>query len=130
MLEAECFFIQKKTVIAALDRGLDELIKTVESRDDLLAAVTADHSAQSISNLIHSGEPAPFTLVGPTIRRGEVGSFDEVSAAAGCMGLLRQKELMLMMLNYSDRSALLGHHQGKTERLYFPDDYEPFKLTE
>jgi len=121
---------QKETVIAALDYGLDELIKAVEVRDDLLVAVTADHSTPSISNLIHSGEPVPFTLVGPTIRRDEVDSFDEVSAAAGCMGLLRGKELMLMILNYSDRSALIGHRLGKTERPYFPDDYEPFKLTE
>ena len=121
---------QKKTVIATLDRGLDELIKAVEIRDDLLVAVTADHSTPSISNLIHSGEPVPFTLVGPTIRRDDVDLFDEVSAAAGCMGLLRRKELMLMILNYSDRSALLGHRLGKTERPYFPDDYDPFKLTE
>ncbi|NQT68084.1 MAG: hypothetical protein HQ552_00720 [Desulfobacteraceae bacterium] len=61
---------------------------------------------------------------------GECVKFDEVSAAAGCMGLLRRKELMLMMLNYSDRSALLGHRLGKTERPYFPNDYEPFKLKE
>lgn len=121
---------QKKTAIAALDRGLDELIKAVESRNDLLVAVTADHSTPSISNLIHSGEPVPFTLVGPTIRRDNVDSFDEVSAAAGCMGLLRGKELMLMILNYSDRSALRGHRLGNTERPYFPNDYEPFKLAE
>jgi len=121
---------QKETVIAALDQGLDELIKAVEIRDDLLVAVTADHSTPSISNLIHLGEPVPFALVGPTIRRDEVDSFDEVSAAAGCIGLLRGKELMLMILNYTDRSALLGHRLGKTERPYFPDDYEPFKLTE
>lgn len=121
---------QKKAVIAALDKGLDELIKAEETRDDLLIAVTADHSTPSISNLIHSGEPVPFTLVGPTIRRDEVESFDEVSAAAGCLGLLRGKELMLMILNYSDRSALLGHHLGETEKPYFPDDYAPFKLTE
>ena len=121
---------QKKTVIAALDLGLDELINAVETRDDLLVAVTADHSTPSISNLIHSGEPVPFTFIGPTIRRDEVDSFDEVSAATGCLGLLRGKELMLMMLNYSDRSALFGHRLGRTERPYFPDDYEPFKLTD
>ncbi len=121
---------QKEAVIAVLDQGLDELIKAVETRDDLLVAVTADHSTPSISNLIHSGEPVPFTIIGPTIRRDEVDSFDEVSAAAGCLGLLRGKELMLMILNCSDRSALLGHRLGGKERPYFPDDYEPFKLTD
>jgi 2,3-bisphosphoglycerate-independent phosphoglycerate mutase len=121
---------RKEAVIAALDLGLNELIKAVETRDDLLVIVTADHSTPSISNLIHSGEPVPFTFFGPTIRRDEVDSFDEVSAAAGCLGLLKGKELMLMILNFSDRSALLGHRLGETERPYFPDDYEPFKLTD
>ncbi len=118
----------KEDVIAALDNGLDELIKTLKTRDDLLIAVTADHSTPSGSNLIHSGEPVPLTFVGPTIRRDEVDSFDEVSAARGCLGFLRGRELMLMILNYSDRAALLGHRLGASERPYFPKNYEHFRL--
>jgi len=119
---------QKEAVISALDQGLDELIKAVKTRDDLLVVVTADHSTPCGSNLIHSGESVPLTFVGPTIRRDGVNSFDEVSAAYGCLGILRGRELMLMILNYSDRSALLGHRLGKTERPYFPSNYEPFRL--
>lgn len=121
---------QKEAAIAALDRGLDDLVKAVESRDDLLVAVTADHSTPSISPLIHSGEPVPVALVGPTIRRDEVDAFNEVSAAVGCLGLLRGRELMLTILNYADRSALVGHRLGNTERPYVPHTYGPFKLTE
>jgi 2,3-bisphosphoglycerate-independent phosphoglycerate mutase len=72
----------------------------------------------------------PLTLVGPNVRRDEVNVFDEVSAASGCMGLLRGQELMLMALNYSDRSLLQGHRLGEKERHYFPITYDPFKLTE
>jgi len=122
--------VRKQKVIALLDQGLDELVREVEKRDDLLVAVTADHSTPSSSTLIHSGEPVPAVLVGPNVRCDEVAAFDEISAAAGCLGLLRGEELMLMILNYSDRSALLGHRLGKTERPYFHDDYEPFKLTD
>lgn len=122
--------VRKQTVIALLDQGLDELVREVEKRDDLLVAVTADHSTPSSSTLIHSGEPVPVILVGPNVRRDEVAAFDEISAAAGCLGLLRREELMFMILNYSDRSALLGHRLGKTERPYFHADYEPFKLTD
>jgi len=121
---------RKEAAIAALDRGLDELVKAVETRDDLLVVVTADHSTPSISPLIHSGEPVPVTLVGPTVRRDRVDRFDEVSAAVGCLGLLRGRELMLTILNCADRSSLLGHRLGRTEKAYVPETYEPFKLTD
>jgi 2,3-bisphosphoglycerate-independent phosphoglycerate mutase len=121
---------QKQAAIAILDRGLDELVKEVESRDDMLVAVTSDHSTPSGSTLIHSGEPVPVALVGPNMRRDDVVSFDEISAAKGCLGFLRGRELMLTILNYADRSALLGHRLGETERPYVPNTYEPFKLTE
>jgi 2,3-bisphosphoglycerate-independent phosphoglycerate mutase len=118
----------KKTVIASLDRGLNELVKGVETGDDLLVAVTSDHSTPSVSTLIHSGEPVPVTLVGKNIRRDEVEAFDEVSSASGCLGLLRGQELMLTLLNCADRSSLLGHRLGRTERPYFPHTYPPFKI--
>ena len=80
--------------------------------------------------MIHSGELVPVTLVAQTVRRDNVDTFDEVSAAAGCLGLLRGRELMLMILNCVDRSALLGHRLGKTEKVYVSSSYEPFKLTD
>jgi 2,3-bisphosphoglycerate-independent phosphoglycerate mutase len=120
---------EKKTAISALDRGLAELVKALERRDDLLVGVTADHSTPSISPLIHSGEPSPLLIAGPTVRRDQVDTFDEVSAATGCLGLLRGKELMLTLLNHADRSVLLGHRLGERERPYFPEGYEPFKVS-
>ncbi len=121
---------KKEAAITALDRGLEELVKALETRDDLLVVITADHSTPSISPLIHSGEPVPITLVGPTVRRDDVNAFDEVSAAGGSLGLLRGRELMLTILNHADRSALLGHRLEESERPYVPRSYEPFKLTD
>ena len=121
--------VRKQSVIALLDQGLDELVREVGKRDDLLVAITADHSTPSSSTLIHSGEPVPVVLVGPNVRRDEVALFDEISAAAGCLGILRGKELMLMIINYSDRSTLFGHRLGSTEKPYTPNTYTPFKLT-
>ena len=120
----------KVAAIASLDHGLDDLVNAVQARNDLLVVVTSDHSTPSESSLIHSGEPSPLTLVGSNVRRDDVDTFDEVSLAKGCMGLLRGKELMLTILNYVDRSVLKGHRLGKTERPYFPLTYEPFKLIE
>jgi len=111
---------RKEAAIAALDRGLDELVKAVETRNDLLVVITGDHSTPSVSPLIHSGEPSPLTLVGPSIRRDNVDAFDEVSAATGCLGLLRGRELMFMILNCSDRSSLLGHRLEYRKTLHSP----------
>jgi 2,3-bisphosphoglycerate-independent phosphoglycerate mutase len=120
--------IRKWDVIDSLDRGLDELVEAVEQRDDLLVVVTADHSTPSSSALIHSGEPVPVCFVGPDVRRDGVTAFDEISAAAGCLGLLRGEELMLMILNYANRSTLIGHRLGPVERRYVPQAYKPFQM--
>jgi 2,3-bisphosphoglycerate-independent phosphoglycerate mutase len=120
--------VRKRDVIDMLDRGLDELVEAVEQRDDLLVVVTADHSTPSSSLLIHSGEPVPVCFAGPNIRRDAVTAFDEISAAGGCLGLLRGEELMLMILNYSNRSTLMGHRLGTVERPYVPQGYGPFRM--
>jgi 2,3-bisphosphoglycerate-independent phosphoglycerate mutase len=120
--------LKKLKVIESLDRGLDRLVKALEAREDLLVAVTADHSTASVSGLIHSGEPVPLAIVGTGVRRDHVSAFDEVSAATGCLGFLRGKEPLLMLLNYADRSSLLGHHLSPEAKPYVPRNYRPFKL--
>lgn len=120
----------KAAAIEALDRGMSDLVAALESRDDLVVAVTADHSTPTVSALIHSGEPVPLTIAGPNVRRDGVKSFDEISAAPGCLGLLRGRELMLVLLNYADRSVLIGHRLGSIERPSVPEDYEAFRLEE
>lgn len=119
--------LKKLKVIESLDRGLDILVRALEDRDDLLVAVTADHSTASISTLIHSGEPVPAVIAGPGVRRDMVSIFDEVSAAMGCLGLLRGKELLLMLLNYGDHSSLHGHRLSAGDKFFVPRDYKPFK---
>jgi 2,3-bisphosphoglycerate-independent phosphoglycerate mutase len=120
--------VKKLKVIESLDRGLDRLVKSLEAREDLLVAITADHSTASVSGLIHSGEPVPLAIVGPGVRRDHVSAFDEVSAATGCLGFLRGREPLLMLLNYADRSSLLGHHLSPTAKPYVPRKYKSFQL--
>lgn len=118
---------EKSRVISALDRGLKRLVEAVEERKDLIVAVSSDHSTPSVSSLIHSGEPVPVTIAGPNVRRDKVDAFDEISAAGGCLGMLRGKELLLTLINYADRSSLHGHCLGEKYRPFFPKDYDPFK---
>ena len=118
---------QKCDVIERLDLGLDELVKTMQHRDDILLAITADHSTPSRSSLIHSGEPVPLLIAGPDVRRDNVRKFDEIEAAGGCLGMLRGREMMAMLLNYANLSTLYSHRLGNAERLGVSLGYQPFR---
>ncbi|WP_028319902.1 alkaline phosphatase family protein [Desulfatiglans anilini] len=120
--------LAKKRIIQDLDGALSEALDAVTTRGDLLLAVTADHSTPCESRLIHSGEPVPVALAGQGVRRDAVVRFDEISAAAGCLGFLRGGELLLTLLNYADRSALVSHCLGPARRPFFPTDYAPFDI--
>lgn len=117
----------KRDVISLLDLGLDALIKTMQQRDDIILAITADHSTPSGSPLIHSGEPVPVLICGHHVRRDNVKKFDEIEAACGCLGTLRGREMMAMLLNYANRSVLYSHRLGDVEHHYMPLTYQPFR---
>ena len=118
--------VLKKKALEALDGGFRDLVKAVERNSDVLAIVTGDHSTPSESTLVHSGETVPVIMAGPRIRRDRVEAFDEVSAAGGCLGLLRGRELMFMALNFSERSVLVSHQLGDAVTPFIPEDYPPF----
>jgi len=120
--------LYKKDQISRLDRGLKELLDVVEKEEDLLVVITADHSTPSISPMIHSEEPVPVIMAGPSVRRDGVETFSETHAACGCLGMLRGAELMLMILNFSNRGNLDGHQLGPIKRASLPSDDDPFEL--
>jgi len=121
--------MQKKQALEGLDRGLGELVNIVEHSENVMAIVTGDHSTPSgSSTLIHSGETVPVLIAGPNVRRDRVETFNEISVASGCLGLLKGRELMQMVLNFADQSALATHQLGDTVKVFIPDDYPPFIL--
>ena len=120
----------KKKVISDLDKAFTGLINELSNRTDILVAITADHSTPSESILIHSGEPVPALVLGQNVRRDMVDRFNEIDAAKGCLGFLRGKELMLMLLNYTDRSIFTSHQLGAEKRDYFPEEYPVFGIPE
>jgi 2,3-bisphosphoglycerate-independent phosphoglycerate mutase len=121
--------LHKRNAISALDKGLDLLVQALDTHPDLQIVVTADHSTPCASALVHSGEAVPVLMVGPNTRRDAVDQFDEICAAAGGLGILRGRELMLMMLNNMDRSVLVGHQLGSEFRPYYGGNYPVFEKT-
>ncbi len=118
----------KKTVIEALDRGIQKAIDPILNDPEVMIALTADHSTPSSGPLIHSGEPVPLTFCGPGIRKDLIGRFDEVHAAGGALGSIRGKEFMLLVLNHLDKAKLRGLMDTPTDQHYWPGDYEHFRL--
>jgi 2,3-bisphosphoglycerate-independent phosphoglycerate mutase len=121
----------KKKAIAALDAGMEELaaaLSNTKKKSDILAVVTGDHSTPCSSALVHSGETVPVIFAGRTVRRDRVDRYDEISAAAGALGLMRGRELMQMILNCAERSVLNGLCLGGNIRTYVPEDYPPLLL--
>jgi len=122
--------LEKAKVVEALDLGLKGLVEALDSCEDLLVVVTADHSTPCGSPLIHSGEPVPLLMCGQNVRRDRVGCFDENHAAAGGLGLLKGEELMLTLLSTTGRAVLLGHRLGEAPKAYSTSAYEAFMDTD
>jgi 2,3-bisphosphoglycerate-independent phosphoglycerate mutase len=98
-------------------------------REDVLLAVTSDHSTPSSGSLVHSGEPVPLTLLSNGTRRDSVTRFEETACAAGCLGLIRGQEFMYTVLNMLDRAKLAGVMDTPRDQPFWPGKRKPFNLT-
>jgi len=98
----------KKSQIEELDKAFARLIRPVKDDKDLLVVVTADHATTSQGDLIHSGEPVPMVMTGPTTGKDTVDKFDEFSARLGSLGCVYGRDVMPLILNYTDRIRYLG----------------------
>ncbi len=118
----------KKQVIESLDRGLSASLPGLLNNEDVVAAVTADHSTPSSGPLVHSGEPVPLLITGPGVRIDQVNRFDEISASRGALGFIRGREFMYLVLNYLERAKLSGLRDTPEDRPYWPGNGDPFTL--
>ncbi|QLA15693.1 alkaline phosphatase family protein [Desulfolutivibrio sulfoxidireducens] len=119
---------KKLAVIEALDRGIGQAIGPILDDENVILAVTADHSTPSAGPLIHSGEPVPLVVCGQGARRDAVASFDEISAAGGALGHPRGTELLRVLLNAMDRARLEGIRETPVVREFWPSPCRPFRL--
>jgi 2,3-bisphosphoglycerate-independent phosphoglycerate mutase len=119
----------KRQQIERLDSGLGELLKAVNTRNDILVAVTSKHSPFSQTSMGHSGgKPVPVVFVGKTVRRDAVRHFDETSAATGGLGILKGSEILHVAIKCLNRRIFSGHRLGPTDVPFFPPPYEPFEI--
>ena len=94
----------KRAVIESLDTALGARLPV----DRAIVCVTGDHATPASPDVIHSGDPVPFVLVGPGVRADNVRRFGELDCAAGILGQLRGPDMMPVLLNAADRPLFLG----------------------
>lgn len=120
----------KRAAIEALDSVLRPVVAAIADRpheSQRLVVVTGDHATPSNGPLIHSGEAVPILVVGgPNVLRDEVGSFSERAVISGGLGHIRARDVMPLLLNYTDRACLHGVRHQSEARLYWQHHPQPF----
>jgi 2,3-bisphosphoglycerate-independent phosphoglycerate mutase len=112
----------KQAVIEAADAGLDGLATLAERA---VVAVTGDHATPSTAGVLHTGDPTPLLVAGPTVRPDAVTGFGESAARAGDYGVVRAAELLPLLFGHANRPVFLGHRATPKMTLALPDAPEP-----
>lgn len=110
----------KKKVINRLDRAFSALLDGPSWLDDCLVIITADHATPSQGDLIHSGEAVPVLFLARTVGTDDVKVFDEKTSRLGSLGQISGRDLMPLILNYSDRIKYFGSRSFNRDYLTRP----------
>ena len=70
--------------------------------DRAIVAVTGDHATPSTHGVLHTGEPTPLLVVGPTVRQDTVTEWGELPARQGWWGQVRADELLPLLLGQAN----------------------------
>ena len=112
----------KLRVLESLDAGLARLEALAER---CIVCVTGDHATPSVDGVLHTGDPTPLLLAGPTVRADEVSAFGERPMQRGWFGVVRSAELLPLLFSHANRPMFMGHRVGARATLAVPDAVEP-----
>ena len=117
----------KLEVLETADPGLAGLL---DLADRAIVAVTGDHATPSVGGVLHTGDPTPLVVAGPTVRPDPVTAFGEAPAASGWYGVVRAAELLPLLFGHANRPVFLGHRATPRPTLALPDVPEPMPFSE
>ena len=109
----------KRHVLEDLDSAMSVL--NDPPFDRAVVAVTGDHATPSRDRVLHTGDPTPFVVVGPTVRSDQVRHFGEASAAGGAIGTLGAADVLPLLLSHANRPRFLGARSSAWDTLAMPD---------
>lgn len=111
----------KLRALETLDTGLAGLEALA---DRAIVAVTGDHATPSVNGVLHTADPTPLLLVGPTVRADTVSEFGERHARQGWFGVVQAQELLPLLFSHANRPMFLGHRATPRQTLALPDSVE------
>lgn len=117
----------KRDVLQALDRGLTGLSALA---DRAIVAVTGDHATPSTHGVMHTADPTPLLVAGPTVRPDTVTEWGELPARDGWWGNVRAEELLPLLLGQANRPVFLGHRITTHPVIALADTPLPMPVTE
>jgi 2,3-bisphosphoglycerate-independent phosphoglycerate mutase len=94
----------KKTQIERLDKAFANVTADAET----LTIVTGDHATPCAGRMIHSGDAVPLIMTGALCGTDDVACFSEKACRPGALGVIRGRDLMPIILNYTDRANYHG----------------------
>lgn len=113
---------RKVSALEEIDGAFESVLRILDATSNLLVVITADHPTPSggSERVIHSGESVPVVMCGSEVRVDGVQSFDEVSCAGGTLGLIRGRDVMPLVLNFTNRAAFGESRLDPDDRPYRP----------
>ncbi|MGH8997993.1 MAG: alkaline phosphatase family protein [Acidimicrobiia bacterium] len=116
----------KLEALEALDPGLAGLEALAGGA---VVAITGDHATPSVNGVLHTADPTPLLVVGPTVRADAVVEFGERQARHGWYGVVTARELLPLLFGHANRPVFLGHRATPRQTLALPDNPEAMPLT-
>lgn len=94
---------------------------------DWVVAVTGDHATPASGGVLHSGDPTPFVVVGPSVRPDEVSVFGELTTRRGALGVIGASDVLPLLCSHANRPRFLGHRPSPYPTVALPDEPIPFR---
>jgi 2,3-bisphosphoglycerate-independent phosphoglycerate mutase len=115
----------KRDALEAVDRGLAGLAALAERA---IVAVTGDHATPSTHAVLHTADPTPLLVAGPTVRPDAVTEWGELPAQRGWWGTVRADELLPLLLGQANRPVFLGHRITTRPVIALADSPQPMTV--
>ncbi len=118
--------IGKSGFISTFDDNLSYLIEAHVTSATVM--VTGDHTTPCDRGM-HTGEPVPVLLSGPSIRTDETKLFSEREAATGSLGRINGASVVQIAQDSTERTVELGTRPSPKALSYLPKDLVPLRVT-
>jgi len=78
--------------------------------------------------VLHTADPTPLLILGPTVRPDRVTTFGEAPYHDGWYGHVSARQLLPLLFGHANRPVFLGHRATPRQTLALPDSPEPMTV--